>query len=397
MQLKNKISIAAATLLVASTLMAEDYVSVQYVQYDESDDRASISSPSVEISKDFGVDYTLKVGLTLDSLTGASPTWYDVNEYDATTEASSHTRYLGATVGDERYGQIDYKDDRTAVSALLTKRFASRDELSVGVNHSSENDYEANELSAEYLHFLDSSKNQSISAGVSYQANKVEVSCHENYKNYSALEGRCDSTTAASELLDINVIATEVGFTQVIDENSLAKVSLFGASEDGYLSNPYMNVVREYSANMVDIIAENKPDTRLSYGATAQYTRAFSDTLTSNTIYRLYSDDWGIMSHTISTELYYELGSSWIFGGGFRYYTQSEADFYKSGKNGDYFGDEAIASSDERMREFDAIGYKLSAEHKITKKLSANVGYNFYDQKDTFNATYYNVGVKYKF
>lgn len=393
MQLKTKISLVASALLCATTLMAEDYVSVQYVGYDESDNRASISSPAIEISKDFGVDYSLKVGLTADSVSGSSPIWYDTTEYDATTSASTHTRSLNTPVGDIEYAQVDYEDNRKAVSALLTKRFASRDELSVGLNHSTENDYEANELSAEYLHFLGSSKNQSISAGISYQANKVEVSCHENYENYANYDERCDSTTGASELYDINVIAAEIGFTQILDENSLVKVSLFGASEDGYLSNPYMNVVRNRVNSNVDIVAENKPDTRMSYGSTLQYTRALTSTLSSNTTYRLYSDDWGIMSHTLSTEMYYELGSAWILGGGLRYYTQSEADFYKSG----YFDNELIASSDERMREFDAIGYKVSADYKISKDLSANLGYSYYDQKDTFNATYYNVGVKYKF
>ena len=402
MQLKTKISLAASVLLVASSLMAEDYVSVQYVKYDESDNRASISSPSVEISKDFGVDYSLKIGLTADSVSGSSPIWYNTVQYDVASGASERTREVNMPTSEMKYGNVEYKDNRKAVSALLTKRFASRDELSIGLNHSTENDYEANELSAEYLHFLGSSKNQSISAGISYQANKVEVSCYENFTDYANNEYRCDAGSGGSELLDINVIATEVGFTQVINENSLVKVSLFAASEDGYLSNPYMNVVRTGIINPnVSIVAETKPDTRVSFGTNLQYISALTNTLSLNTTYRLYSDDWGIMSHTISTEMYYELGSAWIFGAGLRYYTQSEADFYKGEdeiNNGNYFtDDELIASSDERMREFDAIGYKLSANYKISKELSANVGFNYYDQKDTFNATYYNVGVKYKF
>lgn len=375
MQLKSKISLAASTLLVASTLMAEDYVKVQYVQYDESDNRASISSPSIEISKDFGVDYSLKVGLTSDSVSGASPTWYDSN-----SGASAYSRGINIDESRATYGPIKYSDDRTAVSALVTRRFASRDELSIGLNYSTEHDYEARELSGEYLHFLGSSKNQSISFGLSYQSNTVD--------SYDALSG-------ASVQEDVTVISAEIGFIQILDGNSLVKVSLFGGSEDGYLSNPYMNVVRDFNPfdSNINIEEEVKPKERTSYGATLQYTIALSNTLSSNTTYRLYSDDWGIMSHTISTEMYYELGSAFILGGGLRYYTQSEADFYSSG----YFNDEEFASSDERMREFDALGYKVSADYKISKVLSANFGLNYYDQKDTFNATYYNIGIKYKF
>ena len=383
MQLKNKLSILTCSLLAASSLSAEDYVSVQFVQYDESDDRASISSPSIELSKDFGVDYNLKVGLTTDSVSGASPTWYD-----STSGASAYSRETGIHKDDVKYDNIKYDDDRVAANALFTTRFASRDELSVGLNYSTENDYEAREVSAEYLSYLGTSKNQSLSFGLSYQANSIDVVCIENEA--------CDSSSGASgQTMDLNVVSAEIGFTQILNQDSLAKVSFFYINEDGYLSNPYMNVVRSSSpsSSIVDVVAENKPDKRVAYGATLQYTVAITDTISSNSTYRFYNDDWDIMSHTISSELYYELGRSWILGAGLRYYTQSEAEFYSAG----YFSDEKYASSDERMRSFDAMGYKINADYKIWPSLSMNAGLNFYDQLDSFNATYYNIGLKYRF
>jgi len=382
MQLKTKLSIIASSLIVASSLAAEDYVSVQFVQYDESDDRASVSTPSIEFSKDFGVDYNLKLGLVADSISGGSPTWFDT-----TSGASAYSRGEDIHKDDVAYGNVEYDDKRVAGSALFTTRFASRDELAVGVNYSRETDYEARELSAEYLYYLGSSKNQSLSLGLSYQFNNVLVECIENEA--------CDANSGASQTLDVNVVSAEVGFTQILNQNSLAKASIFYSNEDGYLSNPYMNVVRSYNPNssIVDVVAENKPDTRVSYGATLQYIVALTDQISSNSTYRFYDDDWDIMSHTISSELYYELGRSWILGAGLRYYTQSEAKFYRAG----YFGDEMYASSDERMRDFDAWGYKINADYLITNALSVNVGLNFYDQQDTFNATYYNIGLKYNF
>ncbi len=382
MQLKTKLSIIACSLLVGSSLMAEDYVSVQYVQYDESDDRASISSPTLELSKDFGVDYNLKVGLAADSVSGASPTWYD-----STSGASAYSRGTGVSKDDIEYGNVIYDDDRIAVNALLTTRFESRDELVVGGSYSYENDYDAREISAEYLHYLGASKNQSISLGLAYQFNKILVGCYEN--------DECDASSGASQTMDLNVISGEVGFTQILNESSLAKVSLFYSNEDGYLSNPYMNVVRSAGENSprASVVAENKPDERISYGLTMQYSVAITDKLSSSSNYRLYNDDWEIMSHTISSELYYEIGRSWIVGTGLRYYTQSESSFYNAG----YFSDEEYASSDERMRNFYAMGYKVSADYQITKDLSTNIGLNYYDQEDTFDAIYYNVGLKYRF
>jgi len=383
MQLKTKLSLLTCTLLISSSVMAEDYVSVQYVQYDETDDRASISSPSIELSKDFGVDYNLKVGLTADSVSGASPTWYD-----SSSGASAYSRDKNVHIDDVKYANIKYDDKRLAFSTLLTTRFASRDELSLGLNYSSENDYTAKEVSGQYLHYLSTSKNQSISLGASYQDNDVEVVCIENVA--------CDSSSGASSVSkDLNVISLELGFTQIIDANSLGKISLFYSNEDGYLSNPYMNVVRGYNpdSSLVDIVAENKPDTRVSFGLLIQYTVALSEDISSNSTYRFYNDDWDIQSHTVSSELYYELNNAWLFGAGIRYYTQSEANFYSN----TFFSDEEHASSDERMRSFDAIGYKASVEYQISKALRANIGFNFYDQQDSFNATYYNAGLKFKF
>jgi len=387
MQLKNKISLVAATLLVSSSLMAENYMSIQYIQYDESDDRATITTPSIEFSKDIGLDYTLKVGLTSDTVSGASSLWNDKTKLDASSGASNHTRDTIVDPDDVQYTMADYDEERTAVATSLTTRFASRDELTVGLNYSTENDYESREVSAEYLYYLGSSKNQSISAGISYQNNEVEVPCY--------LDSECsvDVSSGASEYRDVSVMAAEVGFMQVIDENAFVKASVFMASEDGYLSNPYMNVVRERTDTKLDVVAEVKPDTRVSYGITGQYTRALTPSLSSNTMYRFYNDDWDIQSHTISTEMYYELDSTFVFGAGLRYYTQSEAEFYKEG----YFSTQEHASSDERMRKFYAYGYKFSTEYKHTKDLSFNVGLNYYKQKDTFNAKYYNIGLKYHF
>ena len=203
MQLNTKLSVATCMLLMASNLISEDYISIQYVQYDENEDRASISSPSIEISKDFGVDYNLKVGFTVDSVSGASATWFD-----ASSGASAYSRGLNIHKDDIEYGQVEYKDDRTSVSGLLTTRFASRDELSIGLNYSDENDYKAREISAEYLYYLNTSKNQSISLGISYQSNEINVICNKN--------ALCDSSSGASaKAMDLNVISTKVGFTQI--------------------------------------------------------------------------------------------------------------------------------------------------------------------------------------
>jgi hypothetical protein len=377
-----RLSILTCALL-STTLVAEDYISVQTMYYDEDSGRTTISTPSIEFNKDFGTDYTLNASFAFDSVSGASPIFID-----SSSGASAKVPEGVIYKDDIKFSDVDYEDERKAVGATLTKRFASRDELTLGVNISNEYDYKSKEISAEYLHYLDSSKNSSISFGTSYQKNDVSVYCSLN-------TGDCDSSSGASEkVYDLDVISSEIGYTQTIDKTSQAKVSIFYIDEDGYLTNPYMRVVRDYGTTP-KITTEKKPDTRRAYGAMVQYSKAINDKLSSVSSYRFYDDDWDITSHTINSELYYELNSKLTVGGGFRYYTQTEAKFY-SGKK-DYFTDQEYASSDRRMSDFDSLNYMLSADYKVNKKISLNGSVNYYDQPDWFDAVYYNIGLKYRF
>jgi hypothetical protein len=377
-----RLSIITSSLLATASLMAEDYVSVQFMSYDEESGRTTISTPIIEINKEFGADYTLNTSFTHDTVSGASPTYYD------SASGASAKIPDGATYQDDiKYGDIEYDDTRKAVSLALTKRFESRDELTVGGNYSTEYDYDSKEVSAEYLHYLDSSKNQSITIGGSYQQNDVSIYCKLNTE-------ACDSSSGASEKIeDLEVISTEIGFTQILDKTSLVKTSLFYISEDGYLSNPYMRVVRDYNSNP-KITPENKPDSRKAYGGLIDYTKAINDKLATNLSYRFYNDDWDITSHTLDTALSYEFTDKFMLGLGLRYYTQSEAEFYNGKK--DYFTNQKYTSSDRRMSSFDSINYKISGEYKINRDISVNANINYYKQ-DEFDATYWGIGGKYRF
>lgn len=361
-----------------SSVSAEDYVSVQFLGYDEDSGRSTVFSPLFEINKDIGTDYSFNLSFGVDSISGASPSFYD-----SVSGASAASR--GATTqSNVAYGDIEYDDTRKFVGLSATKRFASRNELLIGFSSSDETDYRSLELSSEYLYYLDSSKNRSITIGGAYQKNQVLVSCHGNEQ--------CDSSSGASKSFDIDIMNAEIGFTQIIDKTSLIKASIFYGLEDGYLGNPYMNIVRNFSTTPF-IDAERKPDTRTSYGITFNYAKAINSKLSAITDYRYYSDDWEIDSHTLGLELNYDLDEKWSFGSGIRYYTQSSAKFYS--ENRDFFTSQKYASSDRRMSDLDSMNYKLSADYKLNKKISINMGVDYYDQPDWFNSIYYTLGAKY--
>ncbi len=377
-----RLSLAALAIITSMSAQAEDFVSIQFLQYDENENRTSVSAPSIMVNKDFGTDYTLNVSLVLDAVSGASR-----NYYDASSGASAFSRGTNADATDVAYGNVEYSDTRLAGSALLTTRFENRDELTVGISNSTESDFYSHEVSAEYMHWLSSSKNNSITAGVSYQSNQVLRKCPTI---------GVDGCSGASESMDLTALNAQVSYFQNIDSQSYAKISLFYSNDDGYLSNPYLNVVRNYTeGGTAEIVADTRPDSKIASGVALKYANALTDEIALHLAYRYYSDDWDITSHTLDSDIYYQANADWLFKVGLRSYTQSEAKFYSGEK--DYFTNEIYASSDQRLSNFNALTYKTGVDYKIDKDLSVNFDANFYDQSTGLSATYFVTGITYNF
>jgi hypothetical protein len=389
-----KLSLITSTLLAAMALNAEDYVSIEYLQYNENQNRSEISAPSITINKDFGTDYTLNASLVVDMVSGASQTYYNDAydgvsgaSYDASSGASVFARGLNIDNSNIKYGNISYDDERVAWSALITKRFENRDELSIGASRSEEHDFYSSEASIEYMHWLSESKNNSLSFGISYQSNEILQFCSEI---------TVDGCSGASQKREADAINTQMSFSQNIDMYSTLKLGVFYAKDSGYLDNPYLNVVRNYEANGAsDVVGEHRPDSKEAYGAIVQYANALSDKTTLHLNYRYYKDDWQTQSHTIDPDIYYEFNDDWLFKIGLRYYQQSSAYFYNSSPT--YFTDELYASSDQRLSDFNAQTYKSALRYKINDDISVNFGANFYVQSTDLNALYFVTGLKYNF
>ena len=376
-----KISLATASILFSNTLLADNYIRVNYMQYNENDNRITVKAPSFELNNDFGVDYTLNIKLIADGVSGGTPIYVDSTSsgtpiyVDSTSSGTPNTRVELPAI---RKQNVLMSEKRQYGSASLITRFANRDELTTSFSKSYESDYDAKTLSVGYLHWDGANKNRSFDIGFSYQSN--------NILSYSI-----DTTSSASKKETSTAINTEVGITQIIDKTSLAKVSLFYGKEDGYLSNPYKTIVR----NNQDISLDIRPNKRVGYGFSLKYIKALSNTLSTHYKYRYYNDDWSINSNTIDINSYYEITSEYTMGLGFRYYAQDKAKFYNNNSN--YFTNEKFASSDERLSKFNSKTYKLTFDYKYDKNLSYNLGINKYIQDTGLEAVYSSIGVKYSF
>jgi len=130
-------------------------------------------------------------------------------------------------------------------------------------------------------------------------------------------------------------------------------------SDDGYLTNQHINIVRDYNTPNATLAGENRPETL-------------------NTWHSLYRFSWDISSHTLEADVYTNISKQFTLGAGLRYYTQTEANFYNG--NMDYFTDETYASNDERLSDFDALTYKVNMNYNHNNLISYNLGVQLYQQ-----------------
>jgi len=382
MQLNNKIKLSFALVSIMSSInlsaSSSDYIRVNYMQYDENDNRVSVKAPSIAISKNFGVNYTLNASIVSDTVSGATPIYINP---DSSSGASAFARGLVTNVQNIKKTNVKFHEQRTAINTSLVKRLDNRDEFTSSFSYSNERDYTAVSIGGDYLHWLNKNKNTSFNIGTSIQSNNIIVQTPDSNSGASPKVNEKSSS----------VFALQGGISQILNKTSLAKVSVFYNLESGYLSNPYYNIVR----NTNTIEAENRPDKRDAIGFNLVYIKAFGKYFTSKLKYKYYQDSWDIKSHTYNINNYYEISSKFIFGFDYRYYKQSSANFYNSSIT--YFTNQKYASHDDRLSKFNSSTIKTSLEYKYDKSISYNISLNRYIQSTNLKTKYITVGVKYKF
>lgn len=344
-------------------------VTLQRMQYEESDGRIQVEYTQLSVIKDFGTDFSWTASASLDAMTGATPA------VDAKTGASQNSGGDGyllndglATSDGYQTHLIEMEDERKAINTALTWRTENRHEWTGGISHSEEEDYESNGFSFEHLHNMHPSRNRTLSLGYSRLDNE-------------ALFYRDNSWRDAS----YNTL--EVGLTEVLSPESLVKFSLFTMVESGELSNPYKRIIRKVNeANSAEtpvfryyLSPDKRPGKREVAGFDVKgvkrvYRKDYPITLHSQ--YRIYSDSWGVVSHTVEAKSYF--GSSeegwgqWFVG--LRYMSQNAASFYRHAD--EVFDVDGYGSNDERLSSFNDVTLSLGwertfAQHWVTSLRTA--------------------------
>lgn len=220
-----------------------------------------------------------------------------------------------------------------------------------------------------------------------------------------------------------NSYSISFSFSQILSQ--YAQISLFIdlVQQQGWLANPMQRVyfsdrtkffignaesISNYeSPSNKDVFMladdfERLPDTRLKLPMGMRFHYYLTENFTLRSYYRYYFDDWGVKSHTINGQLPIKLSPRFTLYPGFRYYTQTAADYF-SGFN-EHLSTEKYYTSDYDLSEFDATQYSFGISYTdifTSFKLgffglkSIDLRYNYYTRTTGLKANFAAIGFKF--
>lgn len=397
--LRKSLASATCALLAVPCAQAEDPheigdwdVSAAFLLYNESD-RVQALEPVISATRLLDTDESISFKLTLDTLTGASGSGAVPSKVPQTfTRPSGKGSYL--TPVNTLPLDDTFKDTRVALAATWNRSSFWGTESELGFNVSNEYDYLSLGASASFAKSVNN-KNTTFSAGLAFASDTIEPvgGVPLAFARMQAPGAAQIRESGSENKTTIDVI---VGFTQVVDVNSLFQLNYSSSTTDGYLSDPYkvVSIVDPVTGapvfdntqkpDLPNVVFENRPDTRTRHSVYGQYKRYLQgrgDIL--DTSYRFMLDDWGVQSHTIELKYRLSLSQRRFLQPRLRLYQQGAADFYtpffRSGEEPGVGEDSQHASADYRLGEF--TGYTLGVEFgQVNQRNSWSVGFEYYLQ-----------------
>ena len=120
-------------------------------------------------------------------------------------------------------------------------------------------------------------------------------------------------------------ILGDITFTQTLSPVTLMRIGVDVSRLSGFQHNPYLTV---YVAGLPRV--ERHPTSRLRFAGYAKFNTYFRPARASVWVdYRLYGDDWGVISHTFGLKFHQTISRRLLMRYRYRFYTQTAADFYR--------------------------------------------------------------------
>lgn len=382
----------------ATTAMAKDQpgewdVETALLVYSETDDRVQAAEPVISATRNFDGDKKLNLKLVADTLTGASPSGATPSDLVQTFTRPSGSGNYTVEAGEAPLDD-SFKDTRVAVSGSWTAPLNRDYTYSVGAYGSREYDYISTAVNGSLTRYLNN-KNTTLTGGLSLGMDLIDpvggapIGLSRMALRANKTEAQFDQEFAATRESDDTKTLVDAlfGVTQVINRRTLMQFNYGVSYSSGYLTDPYkiLSVIDEaaganYGGNLIGAdgnpiyLYEERPDTRMKHSLYWQTKYMLENGDVMDGSYRFMMDDWGITSHTIDLKYRWRLSNSYLEPH-FRYYMQSEADFYKRYlTESEYNGGVPTvseASADYRLGELTGMtfgakwGYRLDEDREL--------------------------------
>jgi hypothetical protein len=356
--------------------------------YGEDEGRVQDASLKSIIRRLFADDRSLSIGLTVDALTGATPNGairQDVPQsFTRPSGNGSYTVPAGELPLDDTF-----RDTRVALTANWQQPAGAMGLLNLGLSASAEYDYLHTGLNARYAHDFNK-RNTTISAGVSFARDTIEPVGGAPLPLTPMLD--VGDTTNRLGDDDKDVLDFVFGVSQVINRDLVIQANYSYSRQEGYLNNPYkvLSLVDGETGDTLprvpgpeggpsgQFLFENRPEERTQHSLFGQAKYNMNGKVL-DVSYRYMTDDWEIDSHTIDLRYRWPVGETRYLEPHLRFYTQSEADFYRLSLDSSQELP-TFASSDYRLGSFDAITAGLKFGWKTAGGNDMSVRLEWYQQ-----------------
>ena len=332
-----------ASMAHAETAPERGYVTFKMLDYLDSQpgaDRIRVRAPALSALVPLGDKWSLSGTLIADSISGASPAYYD----SAITPM---------------------RDFRRAVDTSVT-RYLPQGTWSLGASYSKEADYLSRSVYGSATRSNDS-KNTIWNWGLALA--KDQISPVKPLTPFPKL------ATGPQAKRTVDLIA---GVTQVLSPTDLVQINLGWSQNQGYLSDPYKRL-------------DQRPDSRTRQTLQVRWNHHLEGSgATVRSSYRYFKDSWQIRAHTLDLEHVQPLAENWKASAGLRYHSQSAARFFvESDGKISPFGPRITPglnqqSLDTRLSAFGAVTLGVKLTHQLGRDTSIDLKLEHYEQRGSW-------------
>ena len=367
-----------------------------FLFYGEDGDRVNDYSLMLLARRTLIDDRFLTLGLTVDTLTGATPS--GAIRLD---EAQTFTQPSGSGAKTIPAGELPlddtFRDIRAAFTVNWHQPLGRLYQVNGGVSASLEYDYTHFGVNGRISRDFNK-RNTTLSAGLALARDRLDPEGGTPIPLAPLLDVGDSSNKLGHETKDVFDVV--LGVTQIVSREMLVQLNYSFSKSSGYLTDPYkiLSVVDSITGDTLprfpppaagqgpshEYRFESRPDERTKHSLFAQ-TKYYMGGRVLDASYRYMTDDWDIDSHTLDLRYRWPIGSGGYLEPHLRYYVQNEAEFYQiSLVDGQPLPQ--FASADYRLGDFNAITAGLKYGWTTRNGNDMSIRIELYQQDGTIPA-----------